>query len=606
MNQAENSASLIPMVNRLDENLVRATLTDVEWERIICHLTMELDFSEKFDHSRPLDFYLVAAFHRANAKFKVDSIDGSTYHLSVNVTNPGYCLCIPTGTYFIYICQGEDILCSPQIGAELAPQLFDKSRTFLHNNKTQGYCVNFACSDSEEELSPVITIMDMKKSGLRVYNEDQRPETRQTVGKKFMRQFNRFRRWGIKVIYAFLYHWHRLFNPKRTKKTIMFMSEQSEELSTNIMSVYNRMVERGMVGDQYRVLFSARATVAKPHYGVPSWLKMLNKISQAQMIFLDDHAPAFDWLFLKPTTTLVQLWHAGAGFKSSGYSRWGHDGCPAPYGCHRQYKYGIAGSRSIAHFFSEVFGINTEQVLPTGMPRMDEYNDPEHRKSKEAEIRQQYPMINGKKVILFAPTYRGTNHFDAHYPYQLIDFDRLYKFCGDEYVVLFKMHPWVSSSVPIPEEYKDRFADVGKYPNINDLFYVVDLLITDYSSNIFEYSLMRKPMLFFAFDEIQYSFSRGFHRSYEESAPGKICHTFDEVMDALENQDFEFEKVEEYVKMQFDHNDSHASDRVIDWILLGNIPEDIQKTLDEIRAENELLKIMDFSSVTAIEDGAGA
>jgi len=125
MNQAENSASLIPMVNRLDENLVRATLTDVEWERIICHLTMELDFSEKFDHSRPLDFYLVAAFHRANAKFKVDSIDGSTYHLSVNVTNPGYCLCIPTGTYFIYICQGEDILCSPQIGAELAPQLFE-------------------------------------------------------------------------------------------------------------------------------------------------------------------------------------------------------------------------------------------------------------------------------------------------------------------------------------------------------------------------------------------------------------------------------------------------------------------------------------------------
>ena len=160
--------------------------------------------------------------------------------------------------------------------------------------------------------------------------------------------------------------------------------------------------------------------------------------------------------------------------------------------------------------------------------------------------------------------------------------------------------------MPIPEEYKDRFADVGKYPNINDLFYVVDLLITDYSSNIFEYSLMRKPMLFFAFDEIQYSFSRGFHRSYEESAPGKICHTFDEVMDALENQDFEFEKVEEYVKMQFDHIDSHASDRVIDWILLGNIPEDIQKTLDEIRAENELLKIMDFSSVTAIEDGAGA
>lgn len=600
MKKADSSTPLIPMVNRIEEHLISATLTDIQWERIICHLTIEVQKSESFNPDLPLDFYLVAAFYKANAKLKVDKIDGSTYYLSVNVTNPGYCLCIPTGTYALLICQGHDVLCNPQIGAGLAPHLFDKSRTFLHNNKTQGYCVNFSCSDSEEDLSPVITIMDMKKGGLRIFNPDDRPETKPTFKKKFMRQYNRLRRWGIKVIYAFFYFWHRLVHKKRTMKTIMFMSEQSEELSTNIMSVYDRMVERGMVGDQYRVLFSARATVANPHYGVPSWLRMLNKIAQAQMIFLDDHAPVFDWLFLKDTTTLIQLWHAGAGFKSSGYSRWGHNGCPAPYGCHRQYKYGIAGSRYIAHFFSEVFGINTEQILPTGMPRMDEYNDPEHRREKEKEIRQQYPMVNGKKVILFAPTYRGTNHFDAHYPYQLIDFDRLYKFCGDEYVVMFKMHPWVADPVPIPEQYLDKFVDVGRYPNINDLFYVVDLLITDYSSNIFEFSLMRKPMLFFAFDEIQYSFSRGFHRPYEESAPGKVCHTFSEVMDALETGDFEYEKVERYVTMQFDHIDSHACDRVIDWILLGNIPEDIQERLDEIDSENALLRVMDFSRIPVL------
>ena len=102
--------------------------------------------------------------------------------------------------------------------------------------------------------------------------------------------------------------------------------------------------------------------------------------------------------------------------------------------------------------------------------------------------------------------------------------------------------------MPIPEEYQDKFLDVGTYPNINDLFYITDLLITDYSSNIFEYSLMRKPMMFFAFDKVQYSFSRGFHRDYEESAPGKICYTFDELMDAFAAQDFEYEKVEEYVR----------------------------------------------------------
>ena len=180
------------------------------------------------------------------------------------------------------------------------------------------------------------------------------------------------------------------------------------------------------------------------------------------------------------------------------------------------------------------------------MPRMDEYLDENNRRTVTEKLYESYPMCKGKKVMLFAPTYRGKNRKTAHYPYSLLDFKRLYELCGDEWVVLFKMHPWVHDGVPIPEEYQDKFLDVGTYPNINDLFYITDLLITDYSSNIFEYSLMRKPMMFFAFDKVQYSFSRGFHRDYEESAPGKICYTFDELMDAFAAQDFEYEKVEEY------------------------------------------------------------
>lgn len=265
--------------------------------------------------------------------------------------------------------------------------------------------------------------------------------------------------------------------------------------------------------------------------------------------------------------------------------------------CHRQYRYGIAGSRQIGKFFSEVFGINDDQILPTGMPRMDEYLDKAFREKKTAELYEQYPMCKGKKVILFAPTYRGKNRKTAYYPYHMIDFQRLYDFCGEEYVVLFKMHPWVREAVPIEEAHKDRFVDANKYPNINDLFYITEILITDYSSNIFEYSLMRKPMLFFAFDKIQYSFSRGFHRDYEEAAPGKVCYTFAQIMDALEQKDYEYEKVEQYVDKHFDYIDSHASDRVIDWILLGNIPEDIQKKLRHIEKVNQRLPLLNFSAL---------
>lgn len=162
------------------------------------------------------------------------------------------------------------------------------------------------------------------------------------------------------------------------------------------------------------------------------------------------------------------------------------------------------------------------------------------------------------------------------------------------------MHPWVSAPVPLEERFQDRFVDANTYPNINDLFYITDLLITDYSSNIFEYSLMRRPMLFFAFDKIQYSFSRGFHRDYELSAPGKVCYTFEELLTALEEKDFEYEKVEEYVAHHFDHIDSNSSDRVIDWTLLDQIPEDLRLAIEAKKKQVESLPFLDFTVLDVV------
>ena len=209
-------------------------------------------------------------------------------------------------------------------------------------------------------------------------------------------------------------------------------------------------------------------------------------------------------------------------------------------------------------------------VLPAGMPRLDEYLDPKYRAKTTEELLHKFPILS-KRVILFAPTYRGENKKHAYYPYEMIDFDRLYEVLQKtNSVFIFKMHPFISEPVPIPKKYSDRMYDISSYPNINDLFYVTDLLITDYSSNIYEFSLMRKPMLFFAYDIDAYSNSRGFHRDYRSNVPGKITETFDEMCDAILNEDFEYEKVHEYVENNFEKTDSHACDRIIDWIIKGN------------------------------------
>ena len=186
------------------------------------------------------------------------------------------------------------------------------------------------------------------------------------------------------------------------------------------------------------------------------------------------------------------------------------------------------------------------------------------------------------KVVLFAPTYRGANRKNAFYPYELIDFEGLYRYCLEkDACVLFKMHPWVATPVPIEARFADRFLDVGTYPNINDLFYITDLLITDYSSSMYEFSLMRRPMLFFAYDKNQYANSRGFHREYDSNVPGKIVYTFDELLRSMEEEDYEFWKVEEYLRFNFTYIDENNTDRVIDWLILDGMPEQYLTALAE-------------------------
>lgn len=590
-----------------DKNILKASVINIYWERINLYIDVKVEVIDEAYDTKNLDFYLVNGLYYSKAHFEVISNENSVYRLYLNITNPGYNRCLARGTYNIHVCCGENDYGRCVADESIVTKMSDFSRSFLYGNRGNVYSVVFYVSDDDDNalpfvmytmaskatsignlnpmsLSPKEKMVLTQSSVIRLWNK---------ISKKIKNIFNKFiagegaHRRRVKLVYKTLSK-----KLKTGSKTILFMSEQNPSITANQKAVYDRMIARGL-DKEWNILTSFRPAAAEKQ-SFKSWLDLIKKMAKSNVIVLDDHAPVLDWLMLNKKTKVIQLWHAGAGFKSSGYSRWGNSGCPSPFSCHRQYTYGIAGSKRIAHFFSEVWGINTEQVLPTGMPRMDEFLDESYRMETTKKLYELYPMCKDKKVILFAPTYRGRNKLEAHYPYELIDFDALYNLCKDEYVVLFKMHPWVQMPVPIDEKYSDKFVDVGTYPNINDLFYITELLITDYSSNIFEYSLMKKPMLFFAYDEIQYSFSRGFHRDYKESTPGKIVHNFKELLSAIENNDFEYEKVQEYIDEHFDYIDSNASDRVIDWLILGDMPEEFKKSIDDKFKDAQKTVVLDF------------
>jgi CDP-ribitol ribitolphosphotransferase len=133
------------------------------------------------------------------------------------------------------------------------------------------------------------------------------------------------------------------------------------------------------------------------------------------------------------------------------------------------------------------------------------------------------------------------------------------------------MHPLVASRPDI-SGYHGRIIDVSDYGDIGEIFYVTDILITDYSTAYSDFAVFRRPILFYTYDRAAYEATCGCYQSVREFAPGKVCDTFDDLMSALEAHDYEIEKTMEFADKMYSHYDGtryQTSDAIIENLLLG-------------------------------------
>jgi CDP-ribitol ribitolphosphotransferase len=294
-------------------------------------------------------------------------------------------------------------------------------------------------------------------------------------------------------------------------------------------------------------------------------------LGEADVILLDDYQPIIYRLPPDPSVRIIQLWHASGAFKTVGYSRIGKPGGPSPFARrHKNYTYATVSGEHDVPFYAEAFGLPEERVVPTGIPRMDRFFDEAHRAAGRAQAHRAFPAIEGRTTILFAPTFRGAGPRSARYDYDMLDLAALHAVCEEkDAVVIMKMHPFIREPVPIPDRLRDRIID-GTHASIdvNDLLFAVDLLVTDYSSIVFEFSTLQRPMLFFAYDLDEYVASRDFYVPFQEFVPGRIVRTFAELVEAIRDDRYEAEKVAAFASRHFDHLDAGATDRVIDQLIL--------------------------------------
>ncbi len=233
----------------------------------------------------------------------------------------------------------------------------------------------------------------------------------------------------------------------------------------------------------------------------------------------------------------------------------------------RRWDYLISPNQYSTEIFGSAFKYD-KTMLEFGYPRNDilySGNDEETING----LKKKLGIPVDKKVVLYAPTWRDNDFFEAgKYRFTLqLDLQKMKEQLGDEYIVLLRMHYFIANQLDI-SEFEGFAYDLSTYDDIAELYLVSDILITDYSSVFFDYANLRRPILFYTYDLENYRDTlRGFYIDIEEEVPGPLLKTTDEVIATIENiEDVHNQYTDKYNKF-FEKfcswDDGKASEKVV-------------------------------------------
>lgn len=348
---------------------------------------------------------------------------------------------------------------------------------------------------------------------------------------------------------------------------VLFLSDVRSEISGNFKFIYNCIVT------EYNVKLSLKADrrIRRP---LKDWIKQCYYLATSKYILLDDYSVATAYIRVRKNQELVQLWHSSGAYKKFAHSRGGESGdIKRIHAGYKRYTKTITSSEYVRPCFAEAFSIPVANVFATGIPRTDIFFDEKYANNCREKLYELYPACKGKKVILFAPTYRGTKVEDADYGFDKLNFDKFVSELKEEYVILVKWHPALYNNLKFGKvkgydlsQYKGFVYDVSESREINDYLFITDILVTDYSSLIFDYALMDKPIVYFIYDLEQYIHGRGLYYPFEEYVYGLTARNTDELIDAVKAEEMCEQRRKTFIEKFISSNDGKATEKVIECI----------------------------------------
>lgn len=348
--------------------------------------------------------------------------------------------------------------------------------------------------------------------------------------------------------------WYKLCCICRVKKNILFITVRGDKLSSDFNVIKKHIKkdeELKKYKRKYHYLTLGRGTKLKY---ASRCFSLMPKLAKARYVFISDGNNVLASITLRKGTTLVQTWHGCGALKKFGLD------IDEEKACFKNEDIVTVSSNNVVEYFKCAMGLEENVIYPIGVPHTDLFYSKSFRKHCQA-LKEELLGGRNKKIVLYAPTFRG----DINSPKDPsgLNLDIMYKHLEQEYIVISKLHPWLR---PVKKSYRHRdfYYDVGSVWSIEEALMVCDILVTDYSSVIFDYSILNKPAILYAYDLQEYKDDTGFYLEYEQDVPGTICSSTMDVIREIKTGSFDVGEMREFKDIYMSSCDGHATERLLE------------------------------------------
>ena len=290
-------------------------------------------------------------------------------------------------------------------------------------------------------------------------------------------------------------------------------------------------------------------------------------IATSQFVIVDNYYGFLAAVRFKKEVECIQLWHAAGAIKTFGLEdknihKRSKGALKRFKKVYAQFDHVVVGSEKMKRIFMRAFGLSPENFLYTGIPRTDLFFNENKKKDVIEQIYYKYPALVNKKVILYAPTFRDgqIETFEMK-----LDIKQMYEALHDEYALIVKLHPAIKKSTGM-SQYPDFVVDCSEDDDVNELLLITDILITDYSSIPFEFSILNRPMIFYPYDLENYQATRGFWEPYNQLVPGPIAYHTGEIIGLIKDNTFDSKRIEDFSRTWNTYSIGNSSSNLVQYL----------------------------------------